>query len=191
MTRRKRITIVLLIIIVFILMMALFVYLLLSRNNGEQTQTQEPEQIEQVQEIIPTRPTISEQEEQKEQEVRVTSSDIVSLSKSFVTRYGSYSNESDFANLEDVLPLMSASFAQETVAFMETAESPETYYGVTTNVVTVQVNNQTDQQAEVLVTTQRVESINSPQNQTIRYQEILLVFVKEDGVWKVDSADWQ
>ena len=119
------------------------------------------------------------------------SADVVSLSKSFVTRYGSYSNEAHFANLLDVLPLMSADFAQKTMEFIETTEIPETYYGINTSVITVKVDVQDEVSSQVTITTQREESEGSPQNTRVSFQDIILTFVKEDGAWKVDSAIWQ
>ena len=38
--------------------------------------------------------------------------------------------------------------------------------------------------------TQREEAIGSPQNISVKYQEIELEYVMEGGVWKVDSANW-
>ena len=148
--------------------------------------------MQEVEEGIPTRPTISEQELEEERETRNTSGDVVSLSKSFVTRYGSYSNEAEFANLTDVLPLASISFAQELQQMIDTGVTPEEYYGVTTAIVTVKVDEK-DEDAGVAttITTQREEAIGSPQNVSVKYQDIVLTFVMEEGSWKVDSASWQ
>jgi hypothetical protein len=39
--------------------------------------------------------------------------------------------------------------------------------------------------------TQRKESSGSYSNAKTYYQNILINFIKEDGVWRVDSAVWQ
>ncbi|MDG1949683.1 MAG: hypothetical protein P8J32_02555 [bacterium] len=191
MTRRKRISIIALIFLVLLLAIIWLVYVWLSRQAPEVTE--EPvDVVVEVTSPIDTNPTISEQELEEERETRVTAADVVSLSKTFVTRYGSYSNEANFANLSDVLPLMSDGFASETEGFIESAVAPEEYYGVTTHIVTVKVEEEDDELgvATVRVSTQREEAIGSTQNVEVRYQDILLTFVKESASWKVDSATW-
>jgi hypothetical protein len=191
MTRKHRIAIVVLILIVCLLLATWLVFLL---TRGESTVTQAPV-VEQPpeEEVIPSRPTVSEVELEEEREVRETSSDVLTLSKTFIERYGSYSNEAAFANLRDVLPLMSKSFAAKTQKLIDGGEVPEEYYGVTTRVVTVGIEekDETVGIATVISMAQREESFDSPQNEKVKYQEIELTFVMEDGAWKVDSANWQ
>lgn len=190
MTRRKRLAIVVLILLALLLLLIWLLWALFSRG-GAKEEVEEMVQVEEVIEVIPTRPTISEQELEAERETRVTSADVVSLSKSFVTRYGSYSNEANFANLEDVLPLVSVSFAAQLQNTIDTSVAPEEYYGVSTSIVTVKVDEKGETTSQVTVTTQREEAIGSPQNTTVKYQDIVLTFVMENASWKVDSATWQ
>lgn len=140
-----------------------------------------------------TKPTVSQEKTKKEQAVRVASASLQSASKTFVERYGSYSTEADFANLTDVLPLMSKAYAATTAAYIATAVSPKEYYGVTTRVITVKVDAQDDAAgtAQVTLTTQREEAKGSVQNVSVKYQDIALTFVKEDGEWKVSNALWK
>lgn len=191
MTRRKRLTIIVLISLAFLLLFIWLLWALISRGGAQQVD--EVVQVEELEEVIPIRPTISEQELEEERGTRTTAADVVSLSKSFVTRYGSYSNEAHFANLEDVLPLVSVSFASELENIIDTGVAPEEYYGVTTSIVTVKVQEEDDTngKASATATTQREEAVGSPQNTTVKYQDIILTFVMEDGSWKVDSATWQ
>ena len=190
MTRRKRLLIVGLILLALLLLLLWVLWGLFSSTEAPK-ETEEVTQVEVVEEVIPTRPTISEQELETERETRTMSSDVVSLSKSFVTRYGSYSNEANFANLEDVLPLVSASFAQQLQTIIDTGVVPEEYYGVSTSIVTVKVDEKGEASSQVSVTTQREEAIGSPQNVSVKYQDIILTFVMEGGVWKINSAIWQ
>lgn len=192
MSRRKRLTIVLLIFLAILLLLMWLLWILFS--GGEQDKPLvDATPTEEVEEVIPTRPTISEQELEEERETRTTSADVVSLSKSFVTRYGSYSNEANFANLEDVLPLATVSFAADLQEIIDTGVIPEGYYGISTSIVTVTVDekDETTGTAQVTVMTQREEAIGSTQNVMVKYQEIVLTFVKEGDAWKVDSATWQ
>ena len=113
----------------------------------------------------------------------------------FVERFGSYSSESDLANIEDVLELATTSYQselRELVYNIREEGQSDTYYGVTTRVIS---KNRTayDEQAGTAsfdVVTQREESIGSVQESTVRYQTIQLELEKEDGVWKIASATW-
>ena len=87
------------------------------------------------------KPTVSEEKAKKEQAVRVESASLQSASKTFAERYGSYSTEANFANLTDVLPLMTVGYASRTRAYVASATSPTEYYGVTTRVITVVADN--------------------------------------------------
>jgi len=149
--------------------------------------------IEPTNQTQPSTNSLSQQIQQKEQEARNATSDVLSLAKQFVARFGSYSNESVFENIRDVLPLMSKTFQQKTEDDLANKVSPKEYYGVTTRVITAKTikSDETTGEATVKLTTQRNESIGSPQNSVVKYQDIILSFVKESGVWKIDSANWQ
>lgn len=191
MTRRKRFSIITLVLVALLLLLVWLLWTLIPAGVEKVEEAQEVVRVEEVEEVIPTRPTISEQELEEERETRTISADVVALSKSFVTRYGSYSNEANFANLEDVLPLASASFAVQLQNMIDTGVAPEEYYGVSTSIVTVKVDEKGDTTSQVTVTTQREEAVGSPQNTSVKYQDIILTFVTEEESWKVDSATWQ
>lgn len=189
--RTKRLTIIGLIVLILLLLLFFALRFLFSSSDSEPVNdTVVEEVVEQEPDPVPERPTISEQELEVEREERNTSSSVISLSKTFVERFGSYSNEANFANLEDVLPLMSREYAAETEAFLVTAVEPETFYSISTAVITVDVEAQTETEARVRLTTQREEAIESPRDSEVKFQDILLTFVKEAGAWKIDSATW-
>ena len=143
--------------------------------------------------VLEDEETISEKMLEKEQEVRDSSAGVISVSKTFVERYGSYSNEANFSNITDVLPVMTERFAKESQKFVEGATAPEGHYGVTTRVITVKINSLDEEKGNgsALITTQREESKDPSGGTEVRYQDIELKFEKEAGVWKVDSANWQ
>ena len=192
-TRRKRISIVVLILLILLLLLGWIFYVLFSGKEEEVDPGFSLGAVEEEVEVIPDRPTVSDLELEEEREVRTSASDVTSLSKTFVTRYGSFSNEANFANLQDVLPLMSESFAGKTQELIKESEAPLEYYGVSTSIVTVTVESKDDTAgtAQVTAMTQREEAVGSPQNITVKYQTIILTFVMEGGSWKVDSATWQ
>lgn len=193
MTRRKRISIVVLILLILLLLLLWLLYVLFFGKGDKVEEVEKVEEVTTEEQVVPDRPTVSEVELEEEREMRTSASDVTSLSKTFVTRYGSYSNEAHFANLEDVLPLMSASFAAKTQKMIDEGEIPEGYYGVSTSIVTVTVDEKDEAAgtAQVTIMTQREEAIDSPQNTTVKYQDIILTFITEGGSWKVDSASWQ
>jgi len=116
------------------------------------------------------------------------------LAAAFAERYGSYSNQGDYRNLEELRSLMTDRLARETTEFVERSraegiQSPE-YTGITTRalVANVVLFNEEAGTADVTVNTQREEIISA--GTRIYYQEINLDFVQEGELWKVDSIEW-
>jgi len=111
----------------------------------------------------------------------------------FVERFASYSSESNFANVTDVLPLVTSSLATsiQAVAAEQRAKGvDQAYYGISTKVISQNVKEQTDAAATILVSTQRQEAIGGPTNTTVRYQDITVSLVKEGDAWKVNDFVW-
>lgn len=133
-------------------------------------------------------PQVSEEDKLKAQLER--------LSTSFVERYGSYSNQSDFENLEDLLPFMSQSFSQwaEDFVSLQRANRQESaiYYGLTTRAL----NSETIEFApengliKVKVSTQRQEVVGSAVNSKVYYQDAEVELIKENDIWKVSRITW-
>lgn len=127
-----------------------------------------------------------------------TKTTLTRLAASFAERFGSYSNQSDYANFEDLYDFMTAAmkqWAEKMVAELRTRArgSNDIYFGITTKALSSSLSNfsETSSQAEVLVKTQRREASGSTANARIYYQDIIIKFVKEKEVWKVDGAFWQ
>jgi hypothetical protein len=114
------------------------------------------------------------------------------LAKTFAERFGSYSNEAAFANLEDVFPLMTEAYAARMQEAMESWSASQEYYAVTTHVLSVEM--ETDEEtgtAQVILKTQREEARGEVQNVSILYQDLALDLVYTGGTWLVDRATWQ
>lgn len=129
---------------------------------------------------------------QAEQEERTRTASVQTVVKTFVERYGSFSTEANYANLRDVLPLMTGELEAETRATLANPPAAEEYYGVTTRVVAVNVEKMDEAAgtASVTVSTQREEAKGAPQNISIKYQNITLTLQKVAGEWRVASATW-
>lgn len=127
-----------------------------------------------------------------------TRATLTRLAASFTERFGSYSNQSDYANFEDLYDFMTADmkrWAENMVAELraEAKGSSGIYFGVTTKALSTELSNfdENADQAEVLIKTQRREASGHTANARVYYQDMILQFAKEKGVWKVDGAFWQ
>jgi len=189
MTRRKKITYTILAILIILLIVLLWWRLLRQEEPVSVSTDVERESLTQPNgrgDDVAIAPVIDEEQ-------IIAQTDIQSLSRTFVERYGSFSTESEFANLVDVMPLMSERFALTTQSLINSTEQDEEYYGVTTKVITIDVDEMDEESgvATATISTQREEAQSAVNNISVRYQTIVLTFVMEKGVWKVDSASWQ
>lgn len=188
MTPKQRRNIILGLSLALLLFFLLIIWFLLPKQkSGTEIPKEVPTTVP-----VTTSPYTTEQL-QVEKETRMQASGVIAASKLFVERYGSYSNEANFQNVKDVLSLMSEKFRAATEKDLLAKVAPKGYFGVTTRVVTASVvmQDETKGTAVIDLSTQRVEENGSAQNTTTKYQDIQLTFVKESGVWKVDSATWR
>lgn len=188
MTKRKKL-IILLIVLALIFLLVLLLFL---RTRPSQEPTPAPVVVPVIEEpvIIEPEPSVIVRELAEERE---ETNSIQTLGKTFVERYGSYSNEAEFENLRDLYPIMTQSFISETADFIETTIIPDSYYGVTTQVIIMSVDSFDESLgiAQMTITTQREEAIDSPQNINVRYQDVVVNFELLSGSWKISSAKWQ
>jgi len=117
------------------------------------------------------------------------------IASSFAERFGSYSNHSDFQNIRDLKIFMTGkmkNWADGFIAEQEKSGSPETYYGVSAKAIGNEVKGYDNDkgEAEILVKTQKRESSGDSADTKVFYQDVSIVFKKEGGSWKVDSASW-
>lgn len=120
---------------------------------------------------------------------------IEAFARSFAERYGSYSNQSDFENIENLYPFMTEKMQVSAQAFVSAQRAKqkgtETYAGITTRVLSTHSVSQTSLPAVLTIKTQRTESGGALRNTRVYYQDIELSLVSEGGVWKVDQATWK
>ena len=122
-------------------------------------------------------------------------STLKAIAFTFAERFGSYSNEVHFSNLDDLADLMTVRMKAWVENYKAGQQDQETgeYYGVSTKAVSATINNfdESLRQAEVEVNTQRQESRVSSSNPRVFYQRLKLLIMEVDGAWKIDSAEWQ
>lgn len=123
---------------------------------------------------------------------RTTQSPPSVIARSFVERLGSYSTDVDYANVDDIkslaTPVLQSTLDSIVVEARQTNAS--TYYGVSTHVITVETVSEDENTAILSITTQRIESFDSPGNTSTRYQDIELELVKLNEKWLVDTFTW-
>jgi len=116
---------------------------------------------------------------------------LTTVARNFAERFGSFSTDSDYANLAEVKLLASARVSAQLDRLM-TAEAGAQYYGVSSKVLKVEITNLDESQGEAAVTVvlQREET-NARQQNLVYYQELYLTFISSAGNWLVDSYNWQ
>ena len=185
MSRRNKILIIAGIVVIILIILLLLFFR--SRSPGSTNGTNQP-QI-----TIPASQNVPPEQQQAAVAQHVQNAGVETVAKLFVERYGSYSTEAQFQNIRDVMPLATATYAAELQAQIDHAPTPTDFYGVTTVVLSVNVDQMDDAagSAHAVVSTQRTESKGSPQDRHVFYQTIELTFAKEGGQWKVADATWK
>ncbi len=123
------------------------------------------------------------------------------VARSFVERWGSFSTESNFGNVEDLYASMTPtmrSWATTYVVDQRKAQAGNTsFYGVTTKVVRAEVLEQSDSKIRFKITTQRTETKGThlPTGQAgapvSAYQDMEVALLKQGDAWFVDGAWWK
>jgi hypothetical protein len=121
-----------------------------------------------------------------------------SVAMTFAERFGSYSNQGNFSNLDSMRDIMTEKMISWVDNYKKSQNPPAVkdqpvYYGITTQALSVQIDSfdETSGEAQVLVLTQRQESKATTVNPRVYYQNLKIILVKTGQGWKVDSAEWQ
>jgi len=202
----KRKLIGILIIIVGLIALIGIIYLIFFYNfttrpgevsqDRELVQQTEVVQTEEQPARLPTKPIITAKTSQPSQ-TEVGQEDLLRMASAFAERFGSYSNQSDYGNIRDLKIFMSSTMQDWADSFIDQARAKKSessiYYGITTKAIAQEVIKFDEDlgQAEVLVKTQRREAIGTTSNTTVFYQDIVIKFVRQKGIWKVDGAYWR
>lgn len=117
----------------------------------------------------------------------------VQVAELFAERYGSYSNQGDYRNLQDLLPVMTDRFRRETEAFIaEGAPAASQYEGVTSLKVSTRTvfHSDTRGEAEMSVTLQQEKTVGTAAP-TVGYRTLRVILARVGEEWKVDSVRWE
>lgn len=118
------------------------------------------------------------------------------LASAFAERFGSFSNTSDFVNLSDLKAFMSPDMSAWADTYIADARArggdSTVHFGVTTRALssTVESFDSDAGIAAIRVAAQRREDSGVSLESEVYYQDLMIDFVKINGIWKADSAEW-
>ncbi len=186
--RAKAMVVGLLILLVIILI----IFFLPKRTPSFEDQTP----VEIIEDQTPNKPIVETPAEPTVTPEKVAEASAQVVGKIFAERYGSYSSESELANIEDVLDICTSSYRATLERFMNDmhgASAAETYYGVSTRVLSVKTTemNAEGTTARLELLTQREEANGTVGNTSVSYQTMVLEMEKQGDAWKVNNATWQ
>lgn len=121
--------------------------------------------------------------------------EIVSLAKSFIDRYGTFSSQNEYDNINDLRTYMTESMNKDADKLIKEIEANNTngskgYYGITTRTLSSEMVELKDSEAKLNLTAQRKESSEAKPELNVYYQNVEVIIKKESGVWKVDKVTW-
>lgn len=201
----KRQKIGLLIIVIALLLIATIIYFIFIKGDEPSpVRTDIPSdpivQVPEEPEISTTTPSDRPRNHQlydisREAEHQINANDVAKIAISFAERLGSYSNQSNYGNFEDLNIFMTGSmraWAKNYVSQMR-ADNPYdgSYYGITTKAITHEIVDFNDAEgtAEIIVNTHRRE-VRMSGEENVFTQDLRLVFAKENNQWLVNGAYW-
>lgn len=204
-SNRKKIGYIL--IALAVILLAVIIYLFVQPNNnflknlfngGKKGVLTEEEQKEEFEKMIEERKNnkVYTFDQTAEDNRAWEDDDFKQIARFFAERFGSFSNHSDYGNIEDLRSLMSSkmkTWADSYVANLrDNRENSEGYYGITTKVLLEPeiINPEKSSSIDVMVEAQRQE-VTADGSEKNYNQNIKVVFVNEGGKWLVDSAHWQ
>lgn len=117
------------------------------------------------------------------------------LAMSFAERFGSYSNQDAYAHLRDLKIFMTDKMSAWADKYIQDEMAKKVkaneYYGINTRSAAAEIKSidEAAGNAEIIISTIRQETANKDAKSF--QQKITIKLIKENGIWKVDSALWQ
>jgi len=194
MSRRNKIIIGAIVAIVIILVAIFLWWWFIQRPESQAVTSVNANQGLQIPANLPTQNAVLPAEPAGPVKQADVEADLKAIASTFAERYGSFSNEGNFSNLESLKDLMSPSMitAVDAMIAADTATAT-TYHGITTKTIsaTILSYDAGTGNAEIETVTQRREAQGSTVNPIVYYQNLKLRLVKTVAGWKVDSANWE
>lgn len=129
-----------------------------------------------------------------EPKVGSTEFSVINLARNYVERLGSWSTDNQLHNLEELIPLSSASMRNYIESVQANYEN-QNFEGITTKSLSAKIVYSDDISAEVSVMTQRIKTSkkasDSDLKQEVYNQSAMVYIIKSGSTWLVDDVEWQ
>jgi hypothetical protein len=111
----------------------------------------------------------------------------------FAERYGSYSNQGDYQNLRDLLPVMTASYRAKTEATLAAAapQRAQTFEGVTSVKISSDVRSYNEAAGTAVVAVTLQQEKVSGTTTVIGYRTLRMELKKVGEDWRIDASRWE
>lgn len=194
MSNRNKIIIFSAVAVILVLLIIFISWLFLRSQPTPPTPPVDPSEIN-IPVVLPQSSSVKKDEPAVSPSVENLAANLKSTAASFAERFGSYSNQGNFNNINDlrgVMTLKMNAWADNYIANQQSVVD-ESYFGVTTIAVSTKIITLSEElgQADIVVSTQRQENKGSTVNPRVTYQDIEIELVNTGSGWKVDSAEWQ
>lgn len=110
------------------------------------------------------------------------------LAKVFIERYGTYSTDNNGQNIIESQSLVTKPLWSRISTGLNTKNTNQPFLGLTTKVMSMDLESWSAAKATVSLKTMRAEDKNGVI--TNRYQNVTVEMVKEGGVWLADKLTW-
>lgn len=116
---------------------------------------------------------------------------IKNQTKNFVERFGSYSQEANFSNFQELLPVVTNNVASWLKTYPQQLKEKNgaDFIGVTTKVITQKILSVSPTAATVMASAQREETRIGGTSRVYKDIKVNLVFANDE--WLIDGAYWQ
>lgn len=122
--------------------------------------------------------------------------DLGKLGMTFAERFGSFSKQSNYGNIEDTKVFMTkdlAAWADTYATELQSQHAAQSYYDIVTKAVSFEASkfDASAGTAVILIKTLRKESTEAINNGVSYSQNLTLNFVRVNGNWLVSAAYWE
>ncbi len=111
--------------------------------------------------------------------------EVLKVSRYFTERYGSFSSDAAWQNLQDVKLVVTDDLWQDFEELMAKPAKQDNFYSMQTKVLSLTVDSIDNNKAQVTVSVQQTETKGKEQNTT--YNKKIIELVKDKGKWKVSN----
>ncbi len=118
---------------------------------------------------------------------------VAQMGELFAERFGSYSNQGDYQNVRDLLPVMTVRYRKATEASLAATKSAptQTFEGVSSQKVSTDVRAYSVSEGTAVVAVTLQQEKRSGTTTIVGYRTLRMELKKEGDDWRVDAARWE